>query len=119
LIMNKKELVKNYKQTVQPMGIFQIKNLKNGKIFIGSAKDLKGIINSNKFQLKNGLHSCKQMQLDYKEFGEEQFSFEILDYLKPKQDMNADYTEDLKILEQMWLEKLRPFGDRGYNTLKR
>ena len=30
--MNKKEKIKLYKQTIQPMGIYQIKNMKNGKL---------------------------------------------------------------------------------------
>jgi hypothetical protein len=116
--MNKKEMTKKYKQTIQPMGIYQIKNMKNGKIFLESAKDLRGKINSNKFQLKNGLHLNKEMQKDFNEIGEEGFSFGILDYLKPKEDLNYDYTEELKILEDMWLEKLQPYNEKGYNTKK-
>ena len=30
--MDKKELKKKYKQTLRPMGVYQIKNLVNGKI---------------------------------------------------------------------------------------
>jgi hypothetical protein len=118
LFMNKKELKNKYKQTIQPMGIYQIKNMKNGRVFIGSAQDLRGIINSNKFQLKNGLHINKELQNDYNTIGEEGFSFDILDYLKPRQDLNYDYTEELKILRDMWLEKLQPYDDKGYNIKK-
>ena len=116
--MNKKELINQYKQTIQPMGIYQIKNKKNGKIYVGSAKNLQGKLNSNKFQLKNGLHFIKEMQNDYNEIGEELFSFDILDYLKPKEDLNYDYTKELKILEEMWLAKLQPYNEKGYNTKK-
>jgi group I intron endonuclease len=118
--MNKKELIKQYKQTVQPMGIYQITNLENHKIFIGSAKDLRGRINSNRFQLKNGSHINKEMQRDFNETGEERFSFEILDYLKANEEADAcyDYTEDLKILLEMWLDKLQPYGEKGYNLRK-
>lgn len=116
--MNKKELRENYKQTIRPMGIYQIRNMKNGKIFLGSAKDLQGIINSNKFQLKNGLHFNKEMQKEFNEVGEESFSFDILDYLKPKEDLNYDYTKELKMFEDMWLEKLQPYNSKGYNTKK-
>ena len=116
--MNKKELINKYKQTIQPMGIYQIKNMKNGKIYVGSAKDLRGKINSNKFQLKNDLHFNKEMQNDFNEIGEERFSFDILDYLKPREDLNYDYTEELKILEDMWLQKLQPFNEKGYNAKK-
>jgi group I intron endonuclease len=116
--MNKKEMINKYKQTIQPMGIYQIRNMKSGKIYIGSAKNLRGKINSNKFQLKNGLHLNKEMQKDFIEIGEEGFSFDVLDYLKPKEDLNYDYTEELKILEDMWLEKLQPYNEKGYNTKK-
>ncbi|MBU0485349.1 MAG: GIY-YIG nuclease family protein [Proteobacteria bacterium] len=113
--MNKKELSSEYKQTIQPMGIYQIKNLSNGKIFIGSSKDLPGIINRNKFQLKNGLHRNKTMQSDFIEVGADNFTFEILDQLQPKEDKKVDYTEELHMLEEMWLEKMQPYNENGYN----
>lgn len=116
--MNRKEMTKQYKQTIQPMGIYQIKNSKNGKIFIGTAKDLRGKINSNKFQLQNGLHFNKEMQKDFNEIGEQGFSYNILDYLKPKDEPNVDYTEELNTLEDLWLEKLQPYNGKGYNTKK-
>jgi group I intron endonuclease len=86
--MDRKEKIKKYKQTIQPMGIYQIRNLNNGKIYIGSAMNLQGKINSHKFQLKNGLHLNKEMQKDFVEVGADAFSFEILDYLMPKEDLN-------------------------------
>ncbi|MFH2044111.1 MAG: GIY-YIG nuclease family protein [Pseudomonadota bacterium] len=117
--MNRKELINEYKQTIQPMGIYQIRNRINGKIFIGSSKDLKGIINRNKFQLKNGLHMNTAMQNEFNEGGEESFSFEILDQLNPRDDINGDYTDELKMLEEMWLEKLQPYNEKGYNPKDR
>jgi hypothetical protein len=30
-------------------------------------------------------------------------------------DPAYDYRDDLKALEVMWLEKLKPFGERGYH----
>jgi len=116
--MNKRELIKEYKQTIQPMGVYQIKNKINGKLYIGSTKNLMGKINSHKFQLKNGLHTNKEMQKEFKEIGEEGFSFDILDHLKPKEDLNYDHTEELKTLEEMWIEKLQPFNEKGYNKIK-
>jgi hypothetical protein len=112
---SKKELIKNYKQTVLPMGVFQIKNTANDKIFIGSAKNLPGIFNSNKFQLKNGMHRNKELQNDYTLFGENNFLYEILDYLEPKEDPAYNYTEDLRELEALWKEKLQPYDGKGYN----
>jgi group I intron endonuclease len=116
--MNRKELIKQYKQTIQPMGVYQIKNKRNGKVYIGSTKNLLGKINSHKFQLKNDLHPNREMQKEFREIGEEGFSFDVLDRLEPKEDLNYDYSEELKTLEAMWIEKLQPFNERGYNEKK-
>jgi group I intron endonuclease len=117
--MNRKELKKQYQQTLQPMGVYQIRNRRNGKIYIGCSKNLPGKLNSHKFQLKNGLHPNKQMQKEFNEIGEEGFSFDILDHLNPREDLNRDYTEELKALEEMWIEKLTPFNENGYHQEKR
>jgi len=98
-----------------PMGIFQVKNLQNGKIFIGSSKNLNGIFNRFKIQLKTGCHQNKQLQMDWNKFGADAFEFSILDELKPKDTASKDSDQELNVLEEMWLEKLSPFGESGYN----
>jgi hypothetical protein len=80
------------------MGIYQIKNKVNGKVFIGSAKNVKGILNSNKFQLKMGSHYIKELQEDYIKYGEDNFIFDKIDTLEFRDDSNYDYTEDLATL---------------------
>lgn len=109
---------KLYKQTLRPMGIFQIKNLSNGKVYIGRAMDLNGKLNSEKFQLKNNMHVNKDLQSDFNVLGEEKFAFESLDYLTAREKPDYDYGHDLQTLEAMWLEKLQPFGERGYHVKK-
>jgi hypothetical protein len=68
------------------MGVFQIKNLANGKIFLGRGKNVLGKINSAKFQLEQGSHPNRELQNDFKQLSAEKFSFEVLDYLDPKKD---------------------------------
>lgn len=114
----KRELIKQYKQNPPEMGIFQIKNKINGKILIGKALNLKGKLNSHRFQLKNGSHFNKGLQKDYNQFGEDSFLFEKIDSLEAKNDMNYDYTEDLGLLEKMWLDKLQPYNEKGYHSAK-
>ena len=60
----------------------------------------------------------RALQKDFNETGITNFSFEIIDYLKPKEDAKMDYTDDLKILEEIWMEKLQPFDERGYHKRK-
>lgn len=116
--MNKKELKKQYVQTTRPMGVYQVKNLENGKIFIDSSLEVNGKMNRVKFQLDHGSHPNINLQNDFKEFGADKFLFEVIDYLEPKENSENDYTEDLKMLEEMWIEKLQPFGEKGYNKKK-
>lgn len=113
--MDKKQLIKDYKRTIQPMGVYQIKNLASGKIFIGSSKNIPGKLNGQKFQLNLGSHPDQDLQKDFTEIGESNFLFEALDYLEPKEDSNYNYTEDLEVLKEMWIEKLNTKKPNGYN----
>lgn len=112
--MDKKAMKTAYKETVQPMGIYQIRNASSGKTFLGSSLNLGASINRDRFQLRNGLHRNGELQRDFNEGGEETFAFEILDTLKPKERPSDDYREDLKMLEELWREKLRSAGTAGY-----
>jgi hypothetical protein len=115
----RKELIEEYKLTHTPMGIYQIRNLANGKVFVGAALNLPGILNSNKIQLRSGGHPNKNLQAEWNEFGGESFAFEVLDELSATEGAGYDYRQDLAFLEELWLEKLQPYGERGYNPKKR
>ncbi len=99
------------------MGVFQIRNLANEKVFIGSTLNLDGIFNRNTFQLNAGNHSSKSLQADWNEFGADNFAFEILEEISPRE--NLDLPRELEFFEGMWLEKLEPHGEKGYNERKK
>lgn len=115
---DKRELKKQYKQTLPPMGVYRLENLANGKVLVGSSRNLKGKANSYKFQLKQGTHMNRELQKDFNHYGEDSFAFEVVDYLETKDGPDHDYTDDLAALEEMWLEKLQPYGEKGYNRIK-
>lgn len=117
-MIDRKEIIRQYKQNPPPMGIYQIRNKANGKILLGSSKNLNGKSNSYLFQLESGTHMNSALQKDFKEFGKDNFVFEIIDRLEPKNEPGYDYTDDLKELEKLWLEKLQPYNERGYNKKK-
>jgi hypothetical protein len=118
-MMDKKEIKKLYKQKPPDMGIYQVKNLASGKIYIGRAMDLNGKLNSERFQLKNGMHMNRELQKDFADLGEETFAFEVADRLRPKDGPGHDLGQELKELEDIWLDKLQPYGGMGYNKKKR
>jgi hypothetical protein len=113
----KKELKKAYAQNPRPMGVFQVRNV-DGKVLVGVALDLPGIINSQRFQLSMGSHPSKTLQADWQEYGADCFVFEILDELTRGADPGRNYREELGAMQDLWLEKLEPYGDRGYNERK-
>ena len=116
-VKSRKEIINEYKQTKFRMGVFAIRNNANGKIFIGSAPNLDLIWSSQKFKLDLGGHTNEALQKDWKEFGAEKFTFEVLHELKHTDDPAADYRAELKTLEEMTIEEIRPFGEKGYHRI--
>ena len=101
------------------MGVFQILNTVNGKVFVDSSINIPGKINRLTFQLNAGSHPSKSLQADWNGLGKDAFAFETLEDLPPRADTNYNYTADLEMLEDLWLEKLEPYGDKGYNERKK
>lgn len=114
----KKELKQMYKETTVEAGVFQIKNTKNGKIFIGSTRNIK-TLNGVKFMLQNNGHRNKELQEDWNQLGQDAFDIEVLEKLKKNED-DPYYNEKeaLGELEEKWLEQLQPYGEQGYNQQK-
>ncbi len=111
----RQEIKREYKERKKPAGIFQIKNTANGKVLLGSSLNLEGPLNAARFMLKLGSHHNEALQNDWNEVGQDKFVFEILEEVKVKDDPNFNLEDELTLLEQIWLEKLQPFGDKGYN----
>jgi hypothetical protein len=116
--MDKKRLKQAYKQSSPPMGVFLIRNVVSDKVLLVSSPNIDGAINRNKFQLSKGNHPNTRLQQDWNELGSDKFEFEILDQITPRSDPGADHKADLDSLAELWLEKLQPFDDRGYNERK-
>lgn len=108
-----------YKQQHSPdMGVYQIRNKVNGRIFIDSSKNLEGSRTSRMFQLRMGkIVFNPELQKELNEFGASNFEFSVLEVLpKPKPGDNIEQL--LTALKLHWQEKLQPFGEKGYNSLK-
>ncbi len=41
--------------------------------------------------------------------------FEVLDVVKQKDDPAFNLEDELSLLEQIWIERVQPFGEGGYN----
>jgi len=114
-VKSRQEMKRAYREREKPAGIFQVRNLANGKVLLGSSLNLEGPLNSHKFMLKIGRHQNEELQKEWNEYGPENFVFEILEVVKLSNDPGFDLKDELTLLEQIWIEKLHPFGERGYN----
>jgi len=115
-VKTKQDIKREYRERKKPAGVFHVKNTANGKVLLGSSLNLEGPLNGHKFMLTIGRHRNEALQKEWNEYGRDKFVFEILEVVKVKDDPNFNLSDELTLLEQIWLEKLQPFGERCYNT---
>ena len=89
-------------------GVYRITNIDNGKIYIGSSKDIKKRWQQHKKELREGIHANKYLQHAWNKYGEKCFVFDVLEKC----------TEEVQFQkEQEYLDTFEPFGERGYNIV--
>ena len=99
--MGRKELVRTYKETPRPAGIYRVVHQPSQRILLGA------MLNRTRAQLSMSSHPNRQMQADWDADGEGGFVFEVLDLLQPSDDPNLDVNDDLQTLLELWVEKLQ------------
>jgi hypothetical protein len=111
----KKELKEQYKVMKPDMGVFMISSRVTKKCHIQATKDLKGVINGSRAKLQAGVHPNLELRQEWKELGSENFTIEILEHLDYQEDKEqADYSDELAILQMEWEEKLLKDGWQLY-----
>ena len=113
---SQQDIKREFKERKKEAGVFRVLNTANGKVLLGSSLNLQGSLNAHRFMLTTGSHRNKTLQNEWNEFGKDKFIFEILETVKVKDATNFDIKDELTLLEQIWIEKLQPFGALGYNT---
>ncbi len=111
----KKELKEEYNNLKPRIGVFQIRNTVNEKIYIESSVNLDKIWNRHRVELNFGGHRNATLQKEWNEFGEANFKYEILSEIKQEENSNIDYAKEAKELAKMFIEEMQPFGDKGYH----
>ncbi len=115
-VKSRQDVKREYKERKNEAGVFHIKNTLNGKVFLGSSLNLHGPLNGYKFILQMGNHKNPALQKELNEYGSDKFVFEILEVVKVKDELHFNIEDELTLLEMIWLEKLQPFGEQGYNS---
>lgn len=87
-----------------------IKNLINGKVYIGSSIDIYRRWVRHRGDLRHKKHSNKYLQRSFNKYGEENFKLHIVEILKEFNDLV------LKQKEQYWIEFYKSYIEQfGYN----
>lgn len=102
---------------VKESGVYQIRNMFNGKIYIGSTREINQL-EGLKHQLNTRYFSNSTLQEDWNALGEESFAIEILEKFEEKGDVSK-INERLGTMKKAWKEKLQPYGDKGYHRRER
>lgn len=110
----RKELQEQAKEVKTEAGVYQIRNERNGKVYIDSTPNLK-TINGQQFMLQMGSHLNRRLQAEWNEYGESAFTIEVLEVMKKDDNPYADPKDALAKCLESWFEKLEPYGDRGYH----
>ena len=92
---------------VMASGIYAIRNSLNGKMYIGSSKNIKSRWKSHKSDLRRGIHINIYLQNAWNKNGKECFDFIILEKCSPKETLH---------LEQLYLDEYQAVKN-GYNLV--
>ncbi len=111
----KKELKEEYNFIKPRIGVFQIRNTANSKIYIEGSVNLDKIWNRHRVELNFGGHRNVSLQKDWNQYGESNFKYEILSEIQQEENQLVDHAKESKQLAKMFIEELKPFGDKGYN----
>ena len=90
------------------MGVYMIKCLINGKVYIGKSNDVKRRWREHKSRLKRNNHENEKLQYDWNKYGEDNFKFKLIE--------NYDNEEFGIELEKKYINKYKSYDlNFGYN----
>lgn len=93
-------------------GIYQIRNLINGKVYVGSSLVLGRRKKANLSTLRRRIHNSIYLQNSWNKYGEENFVFEIIEII--------DNVDLILIREQYYLDFLKSYNKKiGYNICEK
>lgn len=84
-------------------GIYQIRNLVNGKVYVGSAINLHRRCYDHFVQLRNNKHNNQHLQRAFNKYGESSFIFEIIEFVPDRQmliEREQHYINTFNVVEE-------------------
>jgi hypothetical protein len=98
----RKALKLAYKLTPPPMGLFAIRNRVTGRLLVATSLNLTAAINRHRVELQRGVHRHRDLMADWRQYGEAQFTFEVLERIEPRDDPGFDPVAALEARFAAW-----------------
>jgi len=103
----RRELKEQYKEQKRLGGVFAIRNTVKNRLLLDATVDLQSRKNRFDFSMQMGSCIDLKLQKDWEVQGGEGFVFEVLEELAKKETQSeAEFKDDIKLLKEIWLEKL-------------
>jgi hypothetical protein len=112
--MDRKAAVRRYKETPRPAGVYRVQHTPSGRTLLGSSPNAPAMLNRIRAELRMHGHRNRALQADWESDGAEAFLFEVVDLLPPRESADQPSGEDLKMLEELWREKLGLGAESSY-----
>jgi group I intron endonuclease len=91
-------------------GVYKITNITNGKIYVGSSKDISRRWNEHIRTLEANAHINPHLQNAWNKYGKNNFTFEVIEQCDGKNQYER---------EQYYIDLYKPFQDKGYNIVQK
>lgn len=88
-------------------GVYKIICHATEKFYVGSSNNLRDRWAFHRRSLRKDKHYSTYLQRSWNKYGESAFTFEVVELVMPWSIIDR---------EQYWLDTLKPFGQRGFNT---
>jgi hypothetical protein len=111
----RKTLKLAYRLAFPVMGVFAIRNLGNGRLFVDQSSNLTGALNRHRSELRFGTHRNRDLQQDWINHGEAQFSFEILEQVAERKEADFDYIAECERRLTVWRQRFLDGTSAAYN----
>ena len=112
--MDRKEMVRQYKETPRPAGVYVVRHRATGRTLLGSSPDAPAMLNRIRAQLRMKGHPNRTLQADWDSGEPADFDFEVLDLVDQTDRADVDVSAELEALEALWRDELGLSADPGY-----
>lgn len=99
-----REKAKDHKIT---MGVLSVKNTETEKQLIQGSLNLEALVNKIKFQLNGGQSANSELQKDWKEFGNDVFTFEFIHIIEAQENSYINYRQEISKAEKMLISEIK------------